>query len=314
MKNLFSLIVLCAYLVSYKTWANCHFELSLPSVSYTVTDINPTVSQNFSLYRHSGGPDCDNYTLGFSKGNSSTYNRVATNALSGATINYNIYKTSAAATPLQKLADASSINQVLSGAIDKKETLSLEYYFKLDNLSSTSIARGGVYTDTLQVEASPGVFSDAEAPESTYPLVVNIVVPKNISISLVDSGAVHDGASTSKVLDFGELTENEEMAFDVRVVSNAGFSLSVSSSNNQQLEIDGGANGGNGRIAYDFYSSNTAKNLSTSSTSPVAIGSGSGSTPAQGVGIPVRVVIKSVENKLSGTYKDYVTFTVATTE
>lgn len=68
------------------------------------------------------------------------------------------------------------------------------------------------------------------------------------------------------------------------------------------------------KIAYDFYASNVLKNLSSSLSMPVRIGSGCGSTPTQGISVPVRVVIKSVDNKSAGIYKDYITFTVATTE
>ncbi|MFA6236740.1 MAG: spore coat protein U domain-containing protein [Bacteriovorax sp.] len=294
--------------------ASCDFLLSMNSISYTVIATNPSISQNFTLYRDKGGSSCGNFVIGFSKGASATYNRIATNSANGTTIPYNLYKTSAATTALRRLTDASSTNQVVTGTISKNQTKTLNYFFQLGTLSTTTMTRAGTYTDTVNAEASEGTFSDGESPEETKPVSITIVVPKSIAISLVDTGAVHNSSATSKILDFGELTESEELGFDVKIASNAGYTLSVSSTYNQTLRLEDLPAAANTQIDYDFYASNTQRNLSSSSSSPVMIGSGSGSTPILGTSVPVRIVIKSVDNKISGTYKDYVTFTVATTE
>jgi hypothetical protein len=42
----------------------------------------------------------------------------------------------------------------------------------------------------------------------------------------------------------------------------------------------------------------------------VTIASATGNTPAGGAQIPIKVVIKSVENKDPGTYQDYITLSV----
>lgn len=295
--------------------ADCSYSLTIPQLSYTVGTTNSSVPGSFTFSRENkGGAGCNDYVIGFSRGGSATYNRIAKNLLNGVTIPYNIYKLASATTPLRRLDNATSTAQVITGTIAKKETKSLTYFFKLGALSTTTMTRAGTYSDTIQVEASPGTFSDVENPEIIQPLQVSIIVPNSIAISLVDTGNPHNESSTSKILDFGELTESEELGFDVRIVSNAGYTLSVSSSNNQNLQIDELPGNPNAKIAYDFFVSNVFRNLTSSASSPVTIGTGSGSTPIQGVSLPVRIVIKSVDNKISGTYKDYVTFTVATTE
>jgi spore coat protein U-like protein len=96
-------------------------------------------------------------------------------------------------------------------------------------------------------------------------------------------------------------------------LSNAGYNLSVSSANNQLLKISG-VNSSAAEIGYDFYSNNTLKNLSASAGTPVNLSSGTGVTPMAGTRIPIKVAIKSVDNKIAGTYQDTVTFTIATTE
>lgn len=309
------LIFLLSFMIYAKgALAACGFLLGLPSVNYTVVDPSTVISQNFTLTRDKGGAKCNDFVVGFSRGGSTDYNRIATSAAHGSTISYNLYKTNAATNVLTTRGDSTSINQVITGTIARDETKSLNYFFKLGTLSTTATTRAGTYSDSVLVTASEDDYLSAIPPEVSQPLLINIVVPQMISISLVDSGALHNNSSTSKILDFGELTEGEELGFDVRVVSNAGFTLSVSSANNQFLQLENETNSASNKIGYDFYASNLQRNLTSSLSTPVNISSGVGSTPIQGVSVPIRVIINNVENKNSGIYKDYVTFTVATTE
>jgi len=303
------------FLISFPALSKCGFELFVSTINYVASDVNPVTAQNLELYRKEGGSSCGHFAIGFSRGNAGSYNRIATNSMNGATLSYNLYKTNSAETPLRSLKDAHSHSQILNGTIGKKETKNLNYFFKLLSSNSSNVLRAGLYSDTVLVEAGRDEddLEDSER-EVRVPLPIRIVVPTNISLSLVDSGADHNPTSTSKILDFGELSLNQELGFDVRVVSNAGYALSVSSVNNQKLAVEPNSLGIEGQIGYDFYARNSLKNLSSSSSSPVLIDSRTGSTPIQGVSVPIRVVIKSVDNKISGIYKDYVTFTISATE
>jgi spore coat protein U-like protein len=78
------------------------------------------------------------------------------------------------------------------------------------------------------------------------------------------------------------------------------------------LQLQGAGTTTQSQINYNFYANSSLKNIS--STSPVSIMTGSGVTPTQGTRIPIKVVIQSVSGKDPGTYQDYVTFTIATTE
>jgi hypothetical protein len=67
-------------------------------------------------------------------------------------------------------------------------------------------------------------------------------------------------------------------------------------------------------VAYSFLINNQQINLSSSQNSPVIISSGSGVTPPGGAFVSGKAIIQSVDGKNIGTYQDYLTFTILTTE
>ncbi len=312
MKLNFALVI---FFLSSKTFAACGYSLSAPAIIYTASDINPRTSYPVTLSRtNTGGSSCKNFTIGFSKGGANSYNRRATNSLVGATLAYNLYKTATSTSSLRLLTDASSNAQLLSGTIAKNSSTPLNYYFALGSIGSVATVRAGIYQDLITLEARSGTYLDDKGPEASQTLPISIIIPKIASLSLVNTGGVYDSASTSKTLDFGELATNEELSFDVIVLSNAGYQLSVSSANNQIMKLSGSSSSTDTQINYNFYANSILKNLATSATSAVLLSNGTGVTPAQGARVPIKVVIQSVDDKVEGVYQDYLTFTVATTE
>lgn len=301
------------FLMSAQSFAACFYTLNASAINYTVADSNNSpVEFEITLHRgNSNDQKCNTFIMGFSKGIASNYNRIARNPLNNATIPYNLYKNSNSTTMLRSIYDASSMSQLLNGAINRNSSSNLNYYFKLGNLNNSSLTRGGIYKDVLTVEVDSEDF-DFYHPDVTSTLQVNINVPKIASLSLVNSGGTFDASSTNKTLDFGELSENQELSFDVIVLSNAGFNLSVSSLNKQVMQLQGATPGSSNQISYLFYANSSLKNISSSN--PVSIVSGSGVTPVSGTRVPVKVVIQSVTGKDPGIYQDYLTFTIATTE
>ncbi|MBY0413336.1 MAG: spore coat U domain-containing protein [Bdellovibrionales bacterium] len=304
------ILVVLFSLFANLVFADCDYALTTPVFSYSVGDSNPTVPGTITINRNkSGASACSNFFLAFTRGWAGNYNRRALNLLNGDLIYYNLYKNSNTTGVLKEPSDITSTNEVLFGTITKDETKSLTYYFTLAPISSSVPPRAGTYIDVIQVQAYSGLYTNINAYEGYRDLYVYINISKFVSLSLVDSGAVYDSAQTSKTLDFGELTQDEQMSFDVRILSNAGYILKVSSSNNGLLKrVDG--TGSKSEIAYDFYASNSKKSLSSSASSPVTIASGTGRTPSGGAQIPIKVVIKSVDDKDPGTYQDYVTLSV----
>ncbi len=295
--------------------AACGYTLSLPALSYTVSSSNVTTAYSLNLSRNNNGSSsCNNFMVGFSKGGANNYNRVATNIITGSTLSYNLYKYSNSSSSLKTINDANSNSEILTGTVAKNANTSLNYHFRLGTLNGSSLTRGGLYQDTITVAVNSGNLSFDRGPEVSQVLSVNITVPKEASLSMVNSGEPYNSSSTNKTLDFGELSLGEEMNFDVILLSNAGYSLSLSSANNEVLQLVGAGATSNTQIAYDLYAGGVQRTLTGSANAPVVISTGSGVTSTQGTRIPVRVVISSVTDKVAGTYQDYVTFTIATTE
>jgi cyclophilin family peptidyl-prolyl cis-trans isomerase len=294
-------------------YADCGYDISAPVFSYGVGETNPTEPGTVTLTRSKSNSACSNFFLAFTKGWAGNYKRRALNLLNGDLIYYNLYKSSNTTGVLKEPSDITSVNEVIYGTIAQNETKNLSYYFTLEPLSATVPARAGTYIDVVQVQAYSGTYTNINSYEGYRDLYIYINVAKTIALSLVDTGTLYDSSKTSKTLDFGELDEGEELGFDVRIVSNSGYNLRASSSNNGILKrVDG--TGSKSEIAYDFYASNTKKSLSSSSSSPVTIASATGRTPSGGAQVPIRVVIKSVDDKDPGTYQDYITLSVISTD
>lgn len=304
------ILFLAFFLMSSVAIADCDFEVTAPVLTYGVGESNPVVPAQVTIERtKSASSACANYYLAFTYGWANNYNRRALNLSNGRLIYYNLYKNANATNVLRGPNDITSNNDILFGTIAKNETKTLNYYFQLAPIDASEPPYAGTYFDNVQVQAYSGTYTNINAYEGLGNLYVYINVSKFTSLSLVDTGGVYDSARTSKTLDFGELVENEELGFDVRIVSNAGYILKVSSANNGILTRIGGT-GIKSQISYDFYSSGTKRTLTSSASSPVTIATATGRTASGGAQVPVRVVIKSVLDKDPGTYQDYVTLSV----
>lgn len=303
-------LILVSILMSAAAFADCGYDVNVPVLSYGVGNANPVVPAQVSFERtkNSSG-NCTNYYLTFTYGWSNNYNRRGQNTLNGRMIYYNLYKNANATNVLRGPNDITSINDIFTGTIAKGETKAHTYYFQLAPIDASEPPYAGTYFDNVQVQAYSGTYTNINAFEGITNLFIFINVSKFTSLSLVDSGAAYDSAQTMKTLDFGELSENEELSFDVRIVSNSGYILKVSSSSNGVLNRVGGT-GVSSQISYDFFASGTKRTLSSSAATPVTIASANGRTAAGGAKVPIKVVIKSVTNKDPGTYQDYVTLSV----
>ncbi len=304
------LLILLSFFIPGALLADCKFELSTPTFSYSVGDTNPTASGVVSIERkNGGGRECNNYFLAFTKGWAGNYNRRAQNLSNGDLLYYNLYKNSNGTGVLKEPNDITSVNEVFFGTIEKKEERDHTYYFIMAPISASSPPRSGSYIDVIQVQAYSGTYTNINSYEGYRDLYVYLNVAKFVSLSLVDTGGAYDAGSVSKTLDFGVMDENETLGFDVRIVSNAGYILKASSNNNGLLKRVGSTGIGS-EISYTFYANNSIKSLSSSSGTPVTLASGTGRTASGGALVPIKVVIGNVATKDAGTYQDYLTLSV----
>ncbi len=248
---------------------NC-YTLSSPAITYTIGDTNPAATNNVTITRTSNSANCTDYFLGFTKGGSSTYARLANNASLGTNISYNIYKNSDGTGILKDEVDITSNSETLFGPIARDEVITNSYYFIVSGINSSTPPRFGNYTDTFVLKDYHGTWNGSSTLDDSINVNVTITVPKVIQLALQSSGDVFDSSQTSKILDFGTLEQNEELSLDVKVVSNAGYNVSVSSMNNGKLK-HATATGTSALIDYEFFVNNSAQPLSTS---PLSIATG----------------------------------------
>ncbi len=291
--------------------AACDYDLTVPTFSYSVGEYNPVVSGTVRVTRNqSTSAACNNFFLAFTKGWAGSYTRRGYNISTWiGFLYYNLYKNSNATGVLKEVNDITSVNEVLFSSIARGETKDMTYYFSLSSFDISNPPTAGTYYDVIQVQIYSGTYTNINSYEGYRDLYMYLNVPKYTSLAFANTGGGYDPNQTFKLLDFGELEENEQMSFDVRIVGNSGYILKVSSDNNGVLKRVGGS-GTKSEIAYDFYANNTKKSLSSSAGSPVTLASGVGKTPAGGAQVPIKVVIKSVDDKDPGTYQDYLTLSV----
>ncbi len=306
MKSL--IFLFCISLTFFKTFA-CDYDLDVPALYYTLTSSSAIEPRTLQLSRNDNGGNCKNFFLGFTRGWAPTYNRYATNLWNGNRIYYNLYNNAGGTMVLKNPSDITSDNDVIMGQINKYQVLDLTYYFQISPYTSATLPRSGTYVDYVQIQAYSGKWWAINGYEGYQNLYIQIYVPKLSALSLVDTGATFDHGDTNQILDFDELEANEQLSFDLLIVSNAGYQVTFSSSNNGVLKNTAVTSGDN-TIQYDLFVNNSLKSI----TSPVVVASGSGSTLSSGQRLPVRVKIKSVGNKEPGTYRDYITITTTTTE
>lgn len=310
MKSLFCVFFLMA--VPVMLLAECEFELRTEQLIYTLADTNQSIPGQLIISRKKdSGPHCNDYFLAFSKGAAGSYNRRALGNTNEFLL-YNVYKNPNMTGVLKEAADVLSNNDILSGSIKKDTTEVAIFYLQPGVINSSELPLAGRYRDTLKVHAYSGTYSNAKY-EMSRDQYIEFIVPKFISLSLVGKDEPHDQYKTARTIDFGELEEREFGEFDVRIVSNAGFVLKVSSLNNGVLKRVNGS-GANSEIAYDFFANGIAHSLRGTAVSPAAIAISEGKTLSVGAHVPVKIIIKNVSNKEPGTYQDYLTLSVISNE
>lgn len=289
----------------------CDLELSASNINLVWSAGLPTQQITFTVRKDK--PHACDYFVTFSRGNSSDYNRYMTAGQTN--LSYQLYKEASLANVLKELPDVTTGNEVISGSFGsgKNLTQSQTFYLSVPYVGATTptLKPSGNYTDTFVMKLYR-VETPIDVPEASVNVNVATVVPKDIQLSLVASGASFNPNDTSETLNFGTLETGASRGFDLRVLSNAGYAISFSSQNNGVLKHANAAV--TTTVPYTLTVNGSPKNLSSSKTSPITVATGSGQTTTQGVANPIAVTIGAMTNAMAGTYSDVITVTAATTE
>jgi hypothetical protein len=305
MKSFFTLMFL---LFTFKSFAinDCDYNFQIANAVMEVLENSQVIQQNISLARGQNSPTakCSNYRIYFSKGLSNNYQRKAY-SLFGNTINYNLHKTINQSGTLKDYSDAVTSNEFLDGQANERYTTYTNRLFISVPGLANNIIRSGTYYDIVQV--SLYALKDSNSVytfEVTDTFTAVFYIAKNIQISLLDEGDIFDSSSTSKVLDFGILSQNQEKGADLRVLTNGSYQIKISSLNNGQLKLPSGDT-----IAYSLRVNNSTVSLSSSAASPVTIGSGDATSNAGDLyNLKVKIT-ENTTNKSAGMYQDVITIT-----
>jgi hypothetical protein len=299
-------IILILMSLSFNLYAqDCDYRLSLVNSAIEVLDASQVINQPFQIKRSnlgSGSSKCNNYRIFFSKGLSNNYQRRAYTWWAYS-LPYNLHKGVNQSGVLKERNDAVTSNEYVEGSSPNRDQTYTGYYFiSVPGKATTSIP-AGYYYDVVQASVY-SINNGFLIFEVTDNVTLLFYVNQTIQVSIVDEGGTFDASSTSKVLDFGYLSQNAEKGADLRVVANGSYVIKVSSQNNGQLKLSSGD-----LISYSLRVNGSPVNLSGSSGNPVQIGSGDATSNAGDLyNLKVKIT-ESTANKAAGMYQDIVTIT-----
>ncbi len=239
-----------------------------------------------------------NYFITFSEGSSGTYNRTLLNGAN--VLNYQLYDQASQANILKDLP-AATASEVLSGNFTGRGAQQLSFFLVIP---AEQVVRPGTYTDTITMTAYEGD-PTSSIQHRTRTLTISATVLEQIDLSLVNPGGSFNPALTARLIDFGILQTGKFSDFDLRVRSNIGYSISLSSQNiGNMAHIDPTDSS---LIPFSF----TANSVNVDLSGPAAtvINTPLPTSPL-GTPYPMRVTVGTIGNASAGDYQDNITITI----
>ncbi len=273
-------------------------QLNLPT--------DPTVG--FSVERRRPSARCD-YWIGFGKGQAATYDR---KLFSGSQqIDYDVFKApSSPPLSLKSYPEAASTGEVYTGRFDKegarRQAFSAQPMIVGPKPGPFNVKRPGLYTDTVTIRVFEGTFPPDRAPleiARSVQTYLYAVLPFSI-VSLVDSGAPYtDPPITLKTLNFGTLTENKAMRFDMVLLYNFGYRVRLLSQHGSRMKHETAKS----YVPYTLSINGTPIELQPGKPAKVLSGFGTSAPAPIGLRVPVTVKVGAVASSWAGPYADNIT-------
>jgi spore coat protein U-like protein len=268
---------------------------TIQSVSITVSKTNPA--------------ECT-FGLSFSKGVAGSYTRYGQNGASS--LHYQLYQDSGGTRILKDVPDALTVNDVIMVTLPAGSGPQIvQFYFDIPYSLATTplLAAAGTYTDNIVISAyegvDPSIFTAPADASTSFNLTMNI--DKQINLSFVDLGGYFQENATTKAIDFGKLIANHVSRFNLAVRTNAGFRITIVSTNNGRFKHSLQ----NSYVPYSIYVNNSVADVT--GVTPVA--TGSGQTSLAGLIYPIKIVVGAVGVlALAGNYTDTITVTAIVTD
>lgn len=281
---------------------DCRLNLRIRNLVFTWDGNTQVVTGDVRLRRRVYTTQCNFFRVGFSEGSAGNYNRrMFRNA---DYVAYNIYRNSTTNIELQSLDDYSSFDENLffffQNTSDRVIDIPIEARLPIPNDGRELLANRN-YIDTITATAT-GVFTNTLTATDNFRVRVNI--PPEIDISLVNPGGTFDENATSYLMNFGNLNQGDSQSVDLKVRSNAGYSVEITSQNGGSLKHTTESD----LISYQLQVNGSNQSF-PGPGSPLNIGSTSGVTPNEGVNFNLSFEIGNPANKTAGQYQDTITVT-----
>lgn len=242
------------------------------------------------------------YFVTFSAGGSGDFlNREL--RLGNEALKYQVYDSAGSQRTVLKALPSATASEILSGALTTEgEIQELTYVMVVD---PGQVKSAGPYADTFIVTLYSGTLEDY-TEEDAITVLFTVPVAETTQLSLLASSSPFDPAVRSTLMDFGVLQSDDERRVDLRVRSNAGYSVSLESENNGMLKHT--QPGVATVVPYTLRLAGTVVNLGAGLQTPVS--QPGRLTGADGDVYDVSVSIGEVSGAVAGTYRDVVTITV----
>jgi hypothetical protein len=299
------MIALFLFLLGAQASAGCNNLRidQLDNVDFT-TNLYPT--ETFRV-RRSGNGGC-NFFLTVDNGGAGSYTsrRLSHSDYMGF-IPVQICADAACSVVLKHFPEATSAADVLAGSFPNGHNPQENYFSFRPRLGTADYQRYGRYEANFNMRLYEGTVTGSHSQEDIEDFRLRYDMSKRIDLSIVSTGAAFDPSSTSKTLNFGNLSTGQEMGFDLVLKYNAGYLVKMSSQNGGKLKHLSQ----NASVPYTLTLSGNPVSLSTI---PSVVAWGIFVNPYGGLRLPGKVKIGTVGGAQAGVYQDSVTITVSTTE
>ena len=219
-------------------------------------------------------------------------------------LTYQLYDSEGGQRTVLKALPTAAFNEVLSGSLSAEGDI--QELACVAIVVPAQVRRSGLYTDTFTLTLYSGTLQDYTEQDAKT-VVLSVPAGENVELSLSPSGSSFDSGTRSALMDFGALRKDAHRELDLRVRSNAGYSITLESDNNGVLKHTG-ANV-NSVVPYTLRLAGNPVNLGSGAQTPVL--QPGRLTDANGDNYELSVTIGEVSGAVAGDYRGVITGTVA---
>ncbi len=302
------ILFLMIMMFSTLSWGQCNFQFNQNQINVNYSGSVIQIPFTINVQRPGPGQSnpnghCKTVAFFFGRGNANSYDRKVFQGSSYMT--YTLENINPTGT-LKAFGDHAGPNEFLKTDIGYNQNKTLTGLFKIP--IQGTVPNNGLYQDVVNVTVY-GYNNDSQNQQGmTKQMVINVQVQNYMELSIVPVGSVHNSSSTSAILNFGQLVQNNELAADLIVKANSGYRVRVGSQNNGRFKHITQ----NAYVPYQFYYAGNLVNLNGTSGNPTNVTYKSSSSAASGDRYNMKVKVGAVAgNQTTGDYSDIITVSIS---